>query len=118
MFDDKFNSKVKSCKPNVMTTYDHHGSIGSYFSFVNKRLYGQVNDKSVGIYTNKKSKIVCRQEVIDAKVEEIKDICSDIIVHVVLSLSTILSDKKYLLSIIIDTTEKIQIVINDVVLQR
>ena len=118
IFDDDFHSKVKSCKPNVMATYDHHGSNGSCFSFGNKPLYGKVGDKSVSVYTNKKSKIESRQAVIDGKAEYVEDKCCDVIVHAVLSLSKLIPDLKYLLSPIIDTAEKIQTALNDVVLQK
>ena len=118
LFDDDFHSKVKSCKPNVMATYDHHGSKGSCFSFGNKPLYGKVGEKSVGVYTNKKSKIETRQTVIDGNADYVEEMCCDVIVHAVQSLSKIIPDLKYHLSPIIDTAEKIHTVLNDVVLKR
>ena len=118
IFDDELYSKVKSCKPNVMATYDHHGSNGSCFSFGNKPLYGKVSDKSVGIYTTKNSKSESRQIVINDNAKYVEEMCCDVIVHAVLSLSKIIPDLKYLLSPIIDTAEKIQTVLNDVVLQK
>ena len=118
IFDDELYSKVKSCKPNVMATYDHHGSNGSCFSFGNKPLYGKVSDKSVGIYTTKNSKSESRQIVINDNAKYVEEMCCDVIVHAVISLSKIIPDLKYLLSPIIDTAEKIQTVLNDFVLQR
>ena len=71
-FDDELYSKVKSCKPNVMETYNHHGSFGSCFSFCNKPLYGNINGKSVSVYTNKKSTATCEQKLIDTKADEVE----------------------------------------------
>lgn len=93
----------------------HHGSFGSCFSFGNKTHFGKVDDKSVGVYTNKKSNIVYMQTVIDENTEYVKEICSDIIVHVVLSLRTIIPNIKYLLFSVIDTSQTTQKVLNDVV---
>ena len=117
-FDDELYSKVKSCKPNIMEKYNHHGSFGSCFSFCNKPLDGNINGKSVSVYTNKNSTVVCKQKLIDTKADKVKEILSDIIVNAVLSLSTIITDLKYLLSPIIDTGEKIQSELNDFVLQK
>ena len=50
--NDTFNV-IKSCKPDVLKTYDHHGSAGSYYAFGNKPLYGMVDQSSVGVYANK-----------------------------------------------------------------
>ena len=71
--------KVKSCKPNVMKTYNHHGSHGSCFSFGKKTLYGMVENISVGVYSNKRSKVELRQHIIDSKAEDMETLRSEVI---------------------------------------
>ena len=48
---------VKLCKPSIMDSLHHHGSTGNYYAFGNKANYAMVNKSSVGLYSNKKSKI-------------------------------------------------------------
>ena len=61
LWDDTIYNKLKSYKPNVLKSYDHHGSIGSCFSFCSKPFYGTMNNKSVGVYTNLKHKNESKQ---------------------------------------------------------
>ena len=54
VWDDYMYDKVKSCKPNVMKSYNHHGSSGNCFSFGTKPLYGMVGGKAVVVYSTKR----------------------------------------------------------------
>ena len=118
VWDEDMFKMVKSCKANVMATYDHHGSFGNCFSFGNKPLYGMVDNKSVGVYSNKKSKVIRRQEHINVTASNIETICSEVIKKGVNSLSAIVPDIKYLLSPILDTAQKIGKSMGDTVLSE
>ena len=118
VWDEDMFKIVKSCKPNVMATYDHHGSGGNCFSFGNKPLYGKVENKSVGVYSNKKSKVIQRQEDINANASIMEKNCSKVINNSVKSLSAIVPDIKYLLSPILDTAHKMGNDIGDTVLSE
>ena len=34
---------VRKCKPNIMNSFHHHGSISDYFAFGNKKSFGMIN---------------------------------------------------------------------------
>ena len=65
-----------------------------------------VDNKSVGVYSNKKSKVISRKEHISVTASNIETICSEVITKGVNSLSDIVPDIKYLLSPILDTAQK------------
>ena len=70
---------IKSCKPDVLKTYDHHGSAGSFCVFGNKPLYGMVDNSSVGVYTNKTSENDDKQDKITQKSKGVEILCSETI---------------------------------------
>ena len=117
-WDNNTLKMIKSCKPDVLKTYDHHGSAGSCYAFGNKPSYGMVDDSSVGVYTNKNSKNDDKQDTINKKATDVERICSETITKGVNSLSIIIPDLKYLLSPILDTADKIQKKIGKVVLEE
>ena len=49
---------ARKCKPNIMESFNHHGSIGYYCSFGNKANYGIVDKSSVGVYSDRKTRIL------------------------------------------------------------
>ena len=77
-----------------------------------------VDNKSVGVYTTKKSKNNLRQKQIDNDAKEVEEICSGSMITAVDSLSSIIPDLRYLLSPVIDTGAQIQKQFNEVVLKQ
>lgn len=116
-WDNDTLKMIKSCDPDSKT-YDHHGSTGSCYAFGNKPSYSMVDDRSVGVYTNKKSKDDDKQDTINNKAKDVERLCSEMITKGVNSFSIIIPDLKYLLSPILDTAEKIQKKIGKVVLEE
>ena len=57
-WDDSIRDKAISCKPNILATYDHHGSSGECYGFGNKPHYGMVENSSISTYVNKKAKLL------------------------------------------------------------
>ena len=53
--------------PNIMESFNHHGSIGYYYSFGNKAAYEIVDKSSVGVYSNWKKKNPIKQQNINDK---------------------------------------------------
>ena len=99
---------VRSCKPNVLESYDHHGSKGARFSFGNKPFYGIVNNNSVGIYANLKRKNSGKQILIDKKSNDIEAMCSTAIKNGIIALSAILPEINILISPMLYAANNIQ----------
>ena len=99
--------KVKSCKPNVLKSYDHHGSNGSCFSFGNKPLYGMSNNSSVGVYSTLQHTNDTKQFTINNNANEIEMEMSIAITNGVNVLGVILREISLLLSLVLDTAREI-----------
>ena len=102
------HNKVKSCKPDVMKTYNHHGSHGSCFSFYNKQLYGMADKKSVVLYSNKRSKNELQKNVIVRSAIDMAKKIFEAIVQGIGSLILVIPDIRYILSPILDTANRIK----------
>lgn len=100
--------KVKSCKPNVLKSYDHHGSNGSCFSFGNKSFYGMKNNSSVGVYSTLQHKNDTKQLAINNNAKEIEKEISIAITNGVNVVGVILREIRMLLSPVLDTARQIQ----------
>ena len=48
-------SRIKKCKPNILTSSNHHESSGFYASFGNKGSFDKIVSSYVGQYVSKKS---------------------------------------------------------------
>ena len=99
---------VRSCKPSVLQSYDHHGSKGACFLFGNKPFYGIVNNNSVGIYTNLKRKNIGKQMIIDKKSNDIEAMCSTSIKNGMVALSGIVPEINIIISPMLYTANDIQ----------
>ena len=75
-WEKKVYDKVRSCKHNVLKSYDHHGSKGAFFSFGYKPFYGKGNNNSVGVYTyfkhdiNEKKTLMIKQKILGICVQK------------------------------------------------
>ena len=109
---------VKSCKPNIMDSLHHHGSIGNYYAFGNKANYGMVNKSSVGVYSNKKSKNPIKQKEINNKADAIEISGINEINGAVDLFSIVLPNIKYMICPIIDSADELQNIISNANLKR
>ena len=109
---------VKKCKPNIMDSFHHHGSLGNYYSFGNKANYGMVDTSSVGVYSNKKSKNPIKQQEITKKADAIEVSGIYEIKTSVDLLSKVIPNITYTISPIIDTADELQNPIGNANLKR
>ena len=107
-WENKLYDKVRSCKPNVFKSYDHHGFKGACFSFGNKPFYGIVNNNSVGVYMNLKHDNQEKQRLIDEKSKDIENMCWKIIQTEIMALSGIMPGINIHLSPVLYAADAIQ----------
>ena len=103
---------IKSCKKNVLPTYDHHGTTGECFSFGNRPMYKNTDGSTVGIYVDKKSTVFSRQAIIDENLLTLDKHMSSLINCGVDELKRFLPETGFMLAPIINTAFEVQKVIN------
>ena len=107
-WNDDIVSLIRSCKTNVLPTYDHHGTTGKCFSFGNRPIYKNVDGISVGVYVNKKSKILHKQQKIDSNLEDLDEHVASLINGGVDEFKRILPETNVMLAPILNTAFSIQ----------
>ena len=108
VWDNSLYDRLKRCKPDVLKSYDHHGSQGSCFSFGNKPYYKIVNNSSVGVYSVLKRENKETQRKIDKEAKEMEHICSITITDAIQALGRILPQIRNLISPVLDVAHLMQ----------
>ena len=103
---------IKSCKKNMLHTYDHHGTTGECFSFGNRPVYKDTDGSTVGIYVDKKSTVLSRQAIIDENLSTLDKHLSSLINGGVDELRRFLPEAGFMLAPIINTAFEVQNLIN------
>ena len=109
---------ARKCKPNIMNSFHHHGSIGYYYSFGNKANYAIVDGSSVGVYSNIKNKNEIKQDVIDKNADATEKCGVNKINMTNDLLSKVLPNIKYMISTSVDTADELQNTIGNANLKR
>ena len=108
---------IKSCKPNILSSSNHHGSVGYYASFGNKGSFNKSVTTSIGQYVTKKNKDEEKQLTITENATNYEHRVASVIDSSVQCLSIILPNIQSLISPVVDTAFEIQKKVGDINLQ-
>ena len=98
---------------NIMNNFHHHGSIGNYYSFVNKGWYRIHNKSSIDCYTNKKNENEKSHAIIHQSAANIHKLCVVELNNVTDHIGNILTSIQYIITPIINTINTLQSTIGD-----
>ena len=101
-------TKLKSCKPNILSSSSHHGSVGYYASFGNKGSFDKTTHTSVGQYVKKRSNNPIKQSSINATANSYEKRIDVQINSSVASISKFIPNIKTLISPVLETAFEIQ----------
>ena len=100
--------RLKSCKPNIIKTTDHHQSSGYYASFGNKGSFAKAISSSVGQYTSTKSKSIKKEVIINAEASLFEKLTANEITRSVNNLRTVLPNIRSLIAPVLETSYELQ----------
>lgn len=107
-------SRLKKCKPNILTSSNHHNSSGFYASFGNKGSFEKIVTSSVGQYTSKKSTSYEKQLIINKEATLYERYTADEISRSINDLKSFIPNVKSIISPVIDTCFHLQASIKDI----